>query len=275
MTTILVPTDFSKCADNALAYALELARRTGARVVLLHVVFPNQGVENNVYNAFWIDAYVEERVKGVRRVARKLQRNPLFKNVPVETEVTIGFPVSEICGYADDSKADLIVMGTTGATGLRGAFLGSIASGVLSKTKTPVLVVPPKGRYRSGANVVFATDFRIKIDARSLGVMKEVLVAQQSRLSVMHVMDKPEGQPDKAREASFAQKIGDIQHDFHYLHDRDVPQAVSNFLEATDANGLVTVSHEHSLLHRLFFESVTQKLAHRVHVPMLVLHDAN
>ena len=273
MTTILVPTDFSKCAANALAYAFEIAHRTGARIALLHVVFPNQGVENNIYEAFWIDDYVAERVKAVKRTVRKFQRNPLFKNIEVTTEVTIGFPVSEIYRFAKEIKADMIVMGTTGGTGLRGVFLGSIASGVLSKTNIPVLTVPLKGSFRSGANVVMATDFRIKIDARSIGVMKEVLAVQKSRLLVVNVMDKPGQQPDKSSESAFAQKLGDIQHDFHYLHDRDVPQAISNFLESTDANGLVTISHEHSLWHRLFFDSVTQKLAHRVQVPMLVLHD--
>ncbi len=273
MTTILVPTDFSKCAANALTYAFEIASRTGARIALLHVVYPNQGIENNVYEAFWVDEYVAERIKAVLKMVRKYKRNPAFKDVEVITEVSIGFPVSQVHQYAKEVKADLIVMGTTGGTGLRGVFLGSIAAGVLSKTKTPVLVVPLKGAFRSGANVAMATDFLIKLDNATIKVMKEVLVAQNSRLSVVNVVDKPGQQPDKSREASFAQKIGDIQHDFHYLHDRDVPQAINNFLEATNANGLITVSHEHSLWHRLFFDSVTQKLAHRVHVPMLVLHD--
>mgnify|MGYP000299412573 CR=1 FL=1 len=61
MKTILVPTDFSKCAANAFRYALEMASRTDASILLLHVVFPNEGVENNVYSAFWIDEYFKQR----------------------------------------------------------------------------------------------------------------------------------------------------------------------------------------------------------------------
>ncbi|MCC6282533.1 MAG: hypothetical protein IT262_18155, partial [Saprospiraceae bacterium] len=45
-------------------------------------------------------------------------------------------------------------------------------------------------------------------------------------------------------------------------------------VESTEANGVVAVSHEHSLLHKLFSESVSRSLAHRTTVPLLVLHDA-
>ena len=54
---ILVPTDFSKCASNAMNFALEIAARTGASVKVLHVLYPNEGVDNNVYSAIWIDEY--------------------------------------------------------------------------------------------------------------------------------------------------------------------------------------------------------------------------
>jgi nucleotide-binding universal stress UspA family protein len=273
MTTILVPTDFSKTAHNALAYAFEMARRTGAQISLLHVIYPNQGVENNVYEAFWIDTYVEERVRALRKLAQKFQRNPAFENVQVETEAAIGFPVSEISRQAKKIKADLIVMGTTGATGLRGVFLGSIAGGVLSKTAAPVLTVPPKASFKEGGSVVYATDFRLKAAPSALEVLKNYLIVHRGHLKVLHVMDKP-GEPDKKLEASFSQKIAGIPHDFHYLHDRNIQQAVNNFLEAVDAVGLVAVAHEHSLLHKLFFESVTRQLAHQVNVPVLALHDA-
>jgi nucleotide-binding universal stress UspA family protein len=89
----------------------------------------------------------------------------------------------------------------------------------------------------------------------------------------VHILDKP-GAPDKSQEAALSQKLGNLKHDFHYLHDRNVVQAIVNFLESTDANLLVAVSHEHSVLHRLFFDSMTRKLAQRVQIPTLALHDA-
>lgn len=274
MKSILVPTDFSKCASKAMQYALELADATGAEVNVLHVVFPNEGVDNNVYNVFWSEEYMSERTKGLDQwVSRFLRKAPTTK-IKVKSECVVGFPVPSICEKAEAAKADLIVMGTTGATGLRGVFLGSIAAGVLAKTRRPVLSIPKKADLKNSGDAVFATDFRFKVDHLSFQILTEILARKNSKLRVIHIMDKPGEQVDKAREHTLSQKLSGIVHDFHYLHDRDVAQAVSNFLESIDASALIAIAHEHSLLHRLFFDSITRRFAHRIHVPMLTLHDA-
>ena len=274
MKSILVPVDFSKCAGNALQSALAIAGKTGAEVQVLHVIFPNEGVDNNVYNVFWSDEYMTERNKGLNAWVNRLRKQPAFKKVPVKMECRIGFPVPAICDAADEVHADLIVMGTTGATGLRGAFLGSIAAGVLAKTKRPLLSIPKDADLNLEANAVLATDFRFKPGALSLSVLRELLTFSKGTLHVVHIVDKPGEARDVAREKSMSEKLGNARHDFHYLHDRDVAQAVSNFIESVDGGLLVAVAHEHSLLHKLFYDSITRRLAHRLHVPMLTLHDA-
>lgn len=272
MKTILVPTDFSKCAANAFRYALEVAARTGAEILALHVVFPNEGVENNVYSAFWIDEYYKQREHDLRNWAKRQARRDDLKNIPVRSMCTIGFPAASVGDTVEKEGVDLVVMGTTGATGLRGVFLGSVASGVIARTKVPVLVVPQKAAYKEKSTAVFATDFRMKVSESTLNVLRSLPQLEKGILHVVHVLDKP-GAVDRAHEAGISQKLGKMRHDFHYLHDRDVPQAVMNFAESTDADMLVAVAHEHSLMHRLFYDSMTRKLAQRVNMPMLALHD--
>ena len=274
MKAILMPTDFSKCAANAMTHAMALARDTGAELTLLHVVFPNEGVDNNMYNVFWSDEYMAERTKGLKHWARRFQRQKGNQGIRVHADCRIGFPVPTICDIAEDIQADLIVMGTTGATGLRGTFLGSIAAGVMSNTQIPVLSIPKQATLRDEYNAVFATDFRLKLDSTSLSMLTELLAMKKSMLHIVHILDKPGLAPDPAREKAIGQKLGKIPHDFHYLHDRDIIQAVSNFLEARDAGLLVAIAHEHSLFHRLFYESITRRFAHRIRLPMLTLHDA-
>lgn len=272
MKTILVPTDFSKCAANAFRYALEMASRTDASILLLHVVFPNEGVENNVYSAFWIDEYFKQRERDLHSWARRLARKDEWKKVPVRSICTIGFPAASVGDTVENDNVDLVVMGTTGATGLRGVFLGSVATGVIARTKVPVLVVPPKAIFKEKSKVVFATDFRIKLNESTLQVMRKLPQLEKGVMHVVHVIDKP-GATDTSHEAALSQKLDKIKHDFHYLHDRDVPQAVMNFAESTDADMLVAVAHEHSLMHRLFYDSMTRKLAQKANMPMLALHD--
>jgi nucleotide-binding universal stress UspA family protein len=273
MKTILFPTDFSQCASNAMTHALELASRQGAELIVLHVVFPNEGVDNNVYNAFWTDDYLVQREKGLKDWIRRKQRKPEYKKVKVTPMTQIGFPVASISEVAENRNVDLIIMGTTGATGMRDVLLGSVAAGVMGKTTTPVLVVPKKSTYTPIRNVVMATDMNMHISNSSKEVLQKWLKLNNSQLHMVHILDKPGEHADKNREKVLIEKLGITPKDFHYLHDRNVPQAISVFIESLDAQALVSVARDHSLLHRLFFDSVTRKLAHRVHTPMLVLHE--
>ena len=274
MKTILVPTDFSKCANNAMMYALEVAQRTGSSVTVLYVVYPNEGVDNSMYDAFFIDDYVKERLAGMKTWTEKFTSSPHLKDVEIRLKCQIGFPVSTICRTAEEVNAMLVVMGTTGASGLSGVLLGSIASGVIAGSTVPVLVVPTRAVFRNFARFALATDFKMPVGKASMQVMREMLNLQHTGLNVVHVLRDEQQQPDKKQEHALSERLGTIPHDFHYIHDNDIPQAIHNFLESTDCNGLVAIAHEHSWAHRLFSKSVSRALAHHTTVPILVLHDA-
>ena len=92
MKTILVPTDFSKCANNAMMYALEIAARTDRSITVLYVVYPNEGVDNNMYDAFFVDNYVQQRLDGMKIRVKKFTRSPHLKDVKIQIECRIGFP---------------------------------------------------------------------------------------------------------------------------------------------------------------------------------------
>jgi len=272
MKTILVPTDFSKCANNAMMYALEVAKRLEAKIVALYVVYPSEGVDNSMYDAFMIDDYLDQRNKAMKSWIKKFKRSEHHKDIPIETDCRVGFPVSVISHVAAELNSDMIIMGTTGAAGLKGVFLGSTAGGVLTTSHRPVLVIPKGAAFRNYARFVMATDFKMKLDKRSMQVLKGLLNIEHAGLEVVHIIENPEKKPKKEEELLLSQKLEDIPHLFHYIHDKNVPSAISRFLEAIDASGLVTVAHEHSLLHKLFFKSISRSLAHHTTVPMLVLH---
>jgi nucleotide-binding universal stress UspA family protein len=273
MKTILVPTDFSKCANNAMIYALEVAKRLEARVVALYVVLPNEGVDNSMYDAFMIDDYLLQRKKAMKVWVRKFTKNGQAGSVQVETDCRVGFPVSTVVHVADELDADMIVMGTTGAAGLKGVLLGSTAGGVLVGSQRPVLVIPKGAVFQNYSRFVLATDFKIKADQRSLNTLKELLSIEHAGLEVVHVIEKPGAtRPGKDLEMAVTRKLEDIPHIFHYIHDTNVSRALGVFLESVNATGLVTIAHEHTLLHKLFFKSVSRTLSHHTTVPMLVLH---
>jgi universal stress protein A len=140
ISRILVPTDFSADASAALDYAQALGRPFGASVCLLHVV------ENPLAAGVWSsDMYTAEiaglQINLVRDAAERLQELVPAGAGWMTTEVRTGPAAREILAVAQERKADLIVMGTRGRTGLAHVLLGSVAERVVRMAPCPVLTL--------------------------------------------------------------------------------------------------------------------------------------
>lgn len=268
MKNILVPTDFSETSENALRYAIEVAARTQQTVTALYVVYPNDGVNNNMYDAFFIDSYVDERLEGMKEWVKKFDT----RNVPVRLACEVGMPISTICQKAEDTAASMIIMGTTGASGLGAMLLGSISKGVISNATIPVLVVPPQSVYRESALFALASDLHTLPSRVAMHFLENVLQVQTNGLAVVHVIADGAQRPDKVSEELFSKALGNIPHDFHYLHSNNVAEAIHLFVESSDCQGVIAIAHEHSLLRQIFGMSVSRAIAHKPMVPTLVLH---
>lgn len=136
---ILVPTDFSDAAENALAYGLELAAKLGASVELVH--------------AWQLSAYASpssDLAKAMEHdLARDLDdaaRRHVSHGVPLHRHLRLGIPYVEIVKAASELGCQLIVMGTTGKTGLEHFLLGSVAERIVRTAECPVLTVRYKAR---------------------------------------------------------------------------------------------------------------------------------
>lgn len=141
ISTILVPTDFSAHAEYAYTWALELAARWNAKVVLFHAT---PMLSSLVYpeSLYAVDLARMEQ-DGLTEAGKQLNAAAAKKGtspVPVETKVVMGEAVREICTAAEQMHADLIVMGSHGRTGLAHVFLGSVAERVVRHATCPVLV---------------------------------------------------------------------------------------------------------------------------------------
>lgn len=139
--TIVVPVDFSPCAEKAFAWALAVAEKWQARILLLHVVslpVPAPVVMGVHVHLTSLEATLLEDAKAKMRELLARSQN---KAVQVETKVVRGHPVAAICRTAEQTQADLIVIGSHGRTGLRHILLGSVAEQVVRYATCPVVVV--------------------------------------------------------------------------------------------------------------------------------------
>jgi universal stress protein A len=142
---ILVPTDFSDPSGDALGTAMAFAELSGATLDLVHVA-----VEATYALPPPVDvaSVPIDMTKLLERAAEGLaaeERRVRAAGITTDSATLVGRPDSEIVTRAAATKADLIVMGTHGRSGLAHALLGSVAERVVQHAHCPVLIVPKRG----------------------------------------------------------------------------------------------------------------------------------
>ncbi|HZT82516.1 MAG TPA: universal stress protein [Gemmataceae bacterium] len=139
---ILVPTDFSKHSDNALAYGAAFAEKFGAELWLLHVVQDlSLFIPEAVTAAPPVAPPVEQMMAAVREALDRTIKEHHLDRFAVRAEAREGNPFYEIIQFARANDIDLIIMGTHGRTGLMHVLLGSVVEKVVRKAPCPVLTV--------------------------------------------------------------------------------------------------------------------------------------
>ena len=137
---ILVPTDFGTAAARALEVAVDLAKKYGARITVLHVYelpvypYPEVGVLPDI-------DFVTPLREAAQKALAGFMSNAATTGCEVRAELECGIPWTEILAEAERSHADLIVMGTHGRKGMMHALLGSVAEKIVRMSKVPVLTI--------------------------------------------------------------------------------------------------------------------------------------
>jgi nucleotide-binding universal stress UspA family protein len=137
---VLVPTDFSASAEQALDYAIRLARTFNARLTVLHVIqpIPMGGVDMGVALP---ETYLQEVEEAAQGSMEEALARVTAAGLTAAQVVLYGVPFQEIVETAKARQVDLIVMGTQGRTGLMHVLLGSVAERVVRLAPCSVLVV--------------------------------------------------------------------------------------------------------------------------------------
>jgi nucleotide-binding universal stress UspA family protein len=139
MKSILIATDGSPSAQEAVEFGLELAKEQGAEAVFVHVAPALDVVAPGGFG--WAPAISHEVTDQDRTPLEDAAALAQERGIEAKTTVLCGDPVDEIVAYADTIDADVIVVGSRGHGAVASALLGSVSRGVLHEAHRPVLVV--------------------------------------------------------------------------------------------------------------------------------------
>ncbi|OIN59461.1 universal stress protein [Arsenicibacter rosenii] len=277
MKTILVPTDLSEYAKNALRVAAEVALRNNSRILLLNSnelpVYSNPLGEYNPYDRAFDEQYQQEVRNSLQAAADTLKGDARFADLAIETAVEPGSLVSLIENTIDDKQVDLVIMGTHGASGMQEILIGSNTQKVTRYATCPVLSIPLSFSKSGFANVVFPTTL-----LPDQAVAFRQLAAFQKQfnfnVSLLYLNDPASLKADdvvEQRALAMAEAVG-LQHVEVFASAENVfneEDAILRFASEQKADLIAMGTHQRTGLSHLIFGSITEDTINHTTIPVL------
>lgn len=277
MKKILVPTDFSDNSKHALAAAAKIARAWKAQLVVMHAnveaAYVSPLAEYSGSPNFNMTDYEAVAAEQLFALKNDLLSKPEFDGLDIETVVVEGYLHTALQNAAKEEGADLIVMGTKGATGATEFFVGSNTEKVIRTAACPVLSIPADGPDVEAIKMV-AMPSTLKEDQM---IVFEQLATWQKvfnfGVKVVYLNNpagfKEEGDIEVAA-AQFAEKAGlkDVSV-FISTNTFNEEAAILQFAETNDADLIAMGTHQRKGLSHVIFGSLTEDTVNHSNIPVL------
>ncbi len=280
MKRILLPTDFSPTAWNAIEYALAAFEKEPCTFYLLHTYTPAFYRVDYLLGGPTVsalpDAEVSRSAEGLDKTLSDMKR--ISKNPEHRFEVTSAFNIlsHEINDLTENKKIDLVVMGTKGATGAKEIFIGSNTVYVLRKALGPVLVVPSEVSYVPVNRILLPSDYLSRYKRSEFQHVLDMATSEDMTITVLHVRETLELSEEQLKnKAHIAKLLENTNHTFVELQDTLMPYAIIEYLEKESFDLLAMMNKKHSLFERIFDRQNVDHVGYHIKIPFLAVRDTS
>jgi nucleotide-binding universal stress UspA family protein len=272
MKTILVPTDFSKASNNALDYAVEIAKKTGSKLILFHC-YAVPIVATDVMVVPPVNEMEKAGLAGLKRLSNSLIKKH-GKKITVTYKNVYGSPLDSIDEFVGKNKVDLIVMGMQGGGLLTEKLIGSTATSVMRKVKCPILCINKSVKFKLPKKILLACDFENAPGSAVLRPLKELATLFRSSVLALYVLNEFQTVPPKGTEkinTKLKHALADVKHSFNFVKNISVVKGINDFARKQKADMIVMIPHKHPFYEALFFEYDSKRMAFHTPLPLLTL----
>jgi nucleotide-binding universal stress UspA family protein len=276
---ILLPTDFSKNAWNAILYAAELYKNVKCDFYLLNaftekaydidgLMTPKPGDKD--YDL--AEAYSK---KELVKILKRLELHEVNPNHTYFTLSIFGTPLDVIKKAIELKDIDLVVIGTKGATDDANIYYGSNAIDVMEESRNcPVLAVPSGYSYKEPKEIVFPTSFKTHYKRRELNYLYEISKLTNAKIRILHINKEEHLSVLQNHNKDLLEDCFDgLDYSFHWLDNVGVNTGLQNFVQSRDSDMVVFINKKHSFIKTIFSSPMVNDLGYNSKVPVLVLHD--
>lgn len=280
MKQILVPTDFSTCANNAVDFAVQSAKVLPAEVTLFHAfevkgnVYTDYMGVNKEFNQALLDD-VHSKLAELKKIIEETE------GVVVNTYVAVTPLVDAIMATVEEKGIDWVVMGTLGATGLKEKLWGGKTAALIGKTKVPVMVIPYEYEWKKPEKFLLASN-QFEKEPAILDYLFEMADLYMAQVQVAVFTDEDDDkavaflehtrktpQYEKLLKEQYKEQTLTVTH----LYGMEFEETLQKHIKENeiDIAAMITYQKEKGFWDRLFHPSMTKRMSYHTKIPLLAI----
>lgn len=272
MKTIVIATDFSKAAEDAMIYAASLTRYLNTKLIIFntfHIPVSTAHVPTYIPN-------MEELEEDSRNRLEKLSMDISTKfDIEAEGFSCHGFAVDELKKLVRKKDIGLVVMGMKGESNLRTKLFGSLTTDIIREGSFPVLVIPEDTRFEVIKGILFACDSSRLSLQTDLTLLREIAMAFNAEIQILQVVKELVMPRDEAVQSAPLSNLESIltgiKQSYHVVEDDDIVDGIEEAMDDLDSDLLVMAPHKPGFWDKIFNSGNTREMALRTYIPLLAL----
>ena len=278
MRKILIPTDFSEIAMNAILYGVDLFKYDIAEFFILNSyqdkVYANEAsLTRENLESVKTSAYKEsiEQLQRTKKEISEFSPNPRHSYYVISSDNLL---LDEIDKLVDQENIDIVVMGTRGETNDKNITFGSHTLQVLKYVQCPVLVIPENYKYTKPKHILFPTDYMIPYKRRELKLLCELASPYRAKIDMLYVSKteklsmRQEDNRDFVKETLCKNTI-----EFKVIKSKEIINTIYKYIKEHNIDMLVMVNTRHSFLENILFQSTIDEFTLNLNTPFLAMQN--
>lgn len=278
MKTILFPTDFSENAFQASEYAAMLAEKFDANIVIMNCYSVPIMTDTNEYQ---MPTNIEEYARQNKKISEENMANFKLKFLEstnlaedrLSYKVLYGFVSDTILEMTKNINANMIVMGTKGASNMVDKWIGTTAQTIMKQAECPVWVIPHNAKINYPQKFLYAADL-LEDEISATQKLMEFVKPLDANCKIIHIDDNFELKAGEKTESSINNLKEEFKDDDHVfvrkIRRDDVVEGIETYIQTYKPDVLALAVHEKSFFERIFVQSVTNHFVFGSEIPLLL-----
>jgi nucleotide-binding universal stress UspA family protein len=278
MKKILVPTDFSTCANKAVEFAVQSAKILPVEVTLLHSfeikgnVYTDYMGVNKEFNQIMLDE-AHQKLAEVKKVIEETE------GVIVNTFVAVTPLVDAILQATEELNIDLVIMGTLGAGAIKEKLWGSKTAAVIGKTKVPLMVIPFFYEWKKPDKLLLSTN-HFENEPAILDFVFELADLYPALVHIAVMTDEDDDNAatflEHTRKTLQYEKMLKAQYNEEtliatHLYGKEFEETLQKHIDENEIDILAMITYQRGFWDRVFNPSKTKRMSYHTKIPLLVI----